>query len=1451
MDVLRQKAQQIFEYLLAVKNLSMPVERDMGKYDPLWWTDDLPSIDGCFTQGTGLNNDAWLEIHKQKLISPPNLPQILLNWVEGKWTNPDSTPTFKNKIVKDNGEEEGFEDSEERVHNWVKWIKNWNEWADITLPKTKIQNIYGQFFTLIQKFQREDEAIELAWGHGLLAWNYKGQKIYRPLFVTRLELLFDAEKGVFEVVPTDKGTVLETDMLNNLEIPNMDRITAIERHVNEEDINPWDEQVMEPLLNEIIHTISSDGRVENKSINYNKIKPYDVPVIYNTSMFFVRNRASRQWQIEIKSIIEAINEEFQIPESIRSIVSTGEELESLKDTLGAEQNDDWNRIGEEILFPLEANNEQKEIVQRLASNYGVVVQGPPGTGKSHTIANLICHLLAHGRRVLVTSHTERALKVLADKIPKEIKHLCVNVTGGDTKSLKEIEASIGKLQENLSYMDVNQLKKEIDSDKEELNEVRDKLANLRYKLKNAAIRENNKIIFEGKEFLPLDISKWVKQNEHFNWIPDSINFDSEPPEEEKMLRLFTIAGTLYKQDLEALSLKRPELEKLPPPAQFKKVLSSWAEEEKRTIQCSRHIEGWQNINESLIDIDLLIDDVNRVIEELKQFDQPWLQKILEDITKGGIQRENWESLVNDCRNVIGRLLQLNRELAQYSIEIPQDKPLSILKDDISVLNSHLSSNKKINWFFISITGRKFKYLLDGCKINGSPIRSLEDTKILLQFLDKLLNTESIVNKWNSFIGDVEGELLKVTQPRLIACLDQYLTLLETGLKWEESTKQLKTVVDKFSIKALPNWTDKNYLEKLKLGFEAIKQQRNFLQATLNIEELKKTIEHEASNLKAHPIWNNLLEAIENHDSNLWEVNINELHRLSTLEPLRDELLTLSQMLKSIALRWIERILNEGGIGKALELPRDWKQAWKWSRLNTFITKLHAEDNPEEIQNEINKETIREKRILEKIIANSTWMEQISRTTDDQKRSLTAWIQSIRRIGKGTGKYAAKHRKDAKKEMEVCRGAIPVWIMPIHRVIENLSITKDLFDVVIVDESSQSDIFALSVLFRAKKVVIVGDDKQISPESVGTDQSVINDLILRYLNGIPQNHKFDMQTSLYDTALRIFPGSIMLKEHFRCVPEIIQFSNDLCYGGSIEPLRFPKNHELLSQPIRTIRVEEGRREENTIALNEPEAKAVVKAILECCNDEKYNNKTMGVISLQGFYQAKLIEELLREELGEHEMLKRKLICGDAYSFQGDERNIMFLSMVTANNVNFRALTSSADEKRFNVAASRAKDQLWLFHSVDLDDLNPNCLRAKLLRHCLNPHRVAVEEAKVKHLFDSDFERDVFRLISARGYSVRPQVQIGRYRKRIDLVVEGLRSRLAIECDGDKWHGPDQWEADQERQMLLERVGWVFWRVRGSTFYYNPDKAMKTLWDKLDEMGIEPEKTKIQKQILMNS
>jgi very-short-patch-repair endonuclease len=193
------------------------------------------------------------------------------------------------------------------------------------------------------------------------------------------------------------------------------------------------------------------------------------------------------------------------------------------------------------------------------------------------------------------------------------------------------------------------------------------------------------------------------------------------------------------------------------------------------------------------------------------------------------------------------------------------------------------------------------------------------------------------------------------------------------------------------------------------------------------------------------------------------------------------------------------------------------------------------------------------------------------------------------------------------------------------------------------------------------------------------------------------------------------------------------------------------------------------------------------------------------------------------------------------------------MVAATNERIGSLVQAADERRFNVAASRAQDMMILFHSVNCDDLSSACLRRQLLEffESTKPQQIAgIERDELERRaakdnrcvvkppvpFDSWFEVDVALELLRRKFRVLAQHEIAG--KPVDLVVEGGHARLAVECDGDNWHGADRYEDDMQRQRQLERCGWEFFRVRESAFYGNKEVALARLWEVLEERGIFP-------------
>ncbi|MEB3197962.1 MAG: AAA domain-containing protein [Candidatus Sericytochromatia bacterium] len=1335
-----------------------------------------------------------------------------------------------------------FEADPARVAALNAWLETaWRPWAQAAGQRGAVQALYGQLFALYQRLQRERETIELVMGHGLLTWRVAGQKIRRPVLTTRVDLQFDAQRGVFTLAPALAGTVLELDMLTAVPVPNPAHLVRLEQAFEESPLDPWDSALTAPFYRELAQTLDPDGAYRADTTVGGADCPLAAhPVIWDLPVLFVRRGGGRQWQAELKGLTEALRNGAEVPAPVLAITAAAPPT---PDAAAAEA---WRPVGEDLLFPLAWNEEQREIVRRLSQHCGVVVQGPPGTGKSHTIVNLIAHLLAHGKRVLVTSETERALRVIGDMVREKvpaIAPLCVSLLEGDSRSVKELEEAITGIADRLDADSIETLEARIAALREEQAQLQTEQAELRRELAESAEAEHAELSWHGQTRTPMELARWLQANaSELGWLPDQPDPGSPPPlDEVELARWLALLGEIDPQDRRAAALHRPALESLPTTPALAELLDHLTTFERGAEARTQRLTGWQLPAVGLSDVQQALQGVAGALERAEPLQAPWLRAVMADVSKPDGGGEAWHGLLEAARERRAALRQSETQLRDWAFSGDLDADTAPVQAALQLVRDELSRGEGLGFMFRHFTGKSALAAIAPLRVNGAPPRTREEVEALLAWLAHREACRKLAIKWNNHMRDIEGPWLEPEAPRFLATLSEHLEHLAIAVAWEsEVVRPIQSALCEIAPPGLAQWHEPAWLQVLHDGLLALRDTLQAQSARASLDGWRALLEAGARQPEPHPAWEALAAALAARDLNRWGRERDALVRLAAQAPKLSELTALGARLEAAAPNWMHQFEARAARGEALSLPGDWRAAWEWAQANVLLETHLARRPPEVIHLRLAEVQRITARLTGDLVAATTWLAQLRRTTPAQRRGLLAWLQTIRKIGKGTGKYADRHREHARREMDTCRGAVPVWIMPLNRVVENLKPNGERFDVVIVDESSQCDLNAISALFRAERAVIVGDDKQISPEGVGRDQSEVNLLIERHLQGIPQRHLFTLQNSLYDTAVRVFASTLMLREHFRCVPEIIRFSNERFYGGVVEPLRMPLGSQRFDPPLRAVYVPDGIREGGTArSLNLPEAEALVETVVRLCQDPAYEDRTMGVIALQGKEQAQLIEQRLRQRLGEREMVERRIVCGDAYSFQGDERDVMFLSLVAAPNVRNMPLTKRTDENRFNVAASRARDQVWLFHSVGLEHLHPACMRHQLLQHFLTPEEKAGAEQLGEARCESELERDVFRRLSERGYRVQAQQAVGSGNQRIDLVVEGARARLALSCEGDRWHGLARWEAAQRRQAVLERVGWRFCQVRGSAFYRDPARALAPIWEALADLGIQPE------------
>lgn len=836
-----------------------------------------------------------------------------------------------------------------------------------------------------------------------------------------------------------------------------------------------------------------------------------------------------------------------------------------------------------------------------------------------------------------------------------------------------------------------------------------------------------------------------------------------------------------------------------------------------------------------------LQDLASTVGELKK--SPWLREIFDDWIAKGLGTSKLQ-LFEGLMPTMKELTDKRKEFIQNPVVMPN---LENHRESFERALSKLCEGRNPFGIF-SFGNTQVTELLNQVEIQGEKPTRPEHWQHVKRYLGWQDDMRRFISKWSSMSQEYNlpvftyqfGDTFKILQEQV----EQIYHAATIAKKvWPALVLELRQLFP-HGLKIDRMLHDQQEVERAIKVINLQTSQINLVGQRQRLEALKKKLASCNG-----PIVDKFLSLIMNEIGNKsytaeqvlqkWNALVQELIRLHEYRP---QLQTVSRISEEICLSgaplWSKKVLSDPLIsGDDVWTPSNWFETWKWKRQAAYLKEIDSRGKIKEVVAKRTRLDNELKRTFTELVRLKTHIGLRESMTERVQGALIRFAGALARLGKGTGKIRSpRHKREASRAMQDCYAGVPCWIMPTWRVSENLPSEMGSFDLVIIDEASQSDITALPAILRAKKLLIVGDDKQVSPTGAFIAEEKILQLKHNFLRGQPFAELVLPGVSIYDLASATFPGQrIMLTEHFRCVEPIIRFSMQF-YTEPLVPLRLPKKSERLDPPLVDVYVPGGRRDERR-EINSLEAEAIVEEIKAISKDPKFKGRSIGVISLIGSKQAQEIQSLLLRELGEDIYQEFKIQCGDPTNFQGKEKDIVFISMVVGPNQG-AALNKREYEQRFNVALSRARDRMYLFRSITEADLrNETDLRLKVLRHFASPLPQQDQVDNPLDLCDSDFERDVYKKLTALGYWVTPQVKVGPF--RLDLVVEGEQDRrIAIELDGDKYHPPEKWADDFSRQRTMERMGWTFWRCWGSSYTMNPENCIEDLVESMRSLGIHP-------------
>jgi very-short-patch-repair endonuclease len=1458
----RARTLSLIGFLADYEARKNPPVHDIKRYDHFLLRDtELPGVPGVSLSPDG---EAWLTVDFPDLPPRPEVPRGLVPLLgDSAAISPrvrpevgtgggDAEPEAGGAEPEAGGAEPGAGGAEpeadggaapgagpgrELISAAEDWIAGvWEPFAARWAEAAAARTLHRDLFQQRELLARDGESAELAWGFGRLRWRAGGVLVDHPLITIPVEMRQDEATQRIRVCPAGAPQV-EARCLAGLPLADRAGFTSIGRSVSDEGIDPWDGPALRDVLRRLVRAVDQEGTLAGQDgalAGQDGALARDpaagaAAVADGTWALFLRRRPPDCLGFLDRMRALYGDGSVAVPGTLRAVISAAPPPPL------AGQAPAGNGEPGPLLLPLPANEEQQRILVQAQHSTGVTVQGPPGTGKSHTIANIIGYYAAQGKRVLVVAEKEQALRDLNAKIPEGIKDLTVTLPG--TGGHRDLQAVIGQIQARVTGLDTASADERIRQLTDDLDTVDRRIAAATQAL--LATREAEVERLPGR-WGPVETptraeaARWVAENAAaLGYIDDRLTpATARPISGGELAEFVTLIAQVGVNRADACAAELPRLAAIPPARDLGRHLAKLAELRASVRSISGAVQDWGRVTEA--GQDRLRGLAGRCRDEMDWMAKTagsWLSHVREQASDPLLARD-WLSFGAQLSRDREDALELRALLTAHNVVVPA-VPEPGFMEGLHQARERLAQGGRLGMF-----SAPAKRALQDCRVDGREPSTAQDIDLCLQAIQLGSVRRQMLTSWRNQLGRIGGPDLDAAVPEDV--LGPFLEDLSDTLAWPRDWAHLREDLAAAGISS-PAVADADTL-----GYLAEVCVRAGDQ--IQVEELSYTVDRLGNWLRSgarsaagpgsrpvtsprpvtgsraltgsgargaaapgpvSPLWNLFADALARRDMRQWQHLREELAELHELAPSARRLREIRRRLSASAPVWTARIL--AGPSAAGD-PAEFDAAWQWRQLDSWVRAAHGGPAPAQLQARLEELAGERGRVVAGLVSERAWRQLASGPGDRQ----------VPGEGKGAGEAG---------------GTVPVWIMPAARALSSFRpVEQPPFDVLVVDEASQIGLDGLPLLALARQAIVIGDDKQASPENAGLSRHQVFGLLDEHLGMIPEYRTlFDPDGSLYDIACQRFPGVVMLTEHFRCLPPIIAFSSTHAYNYRLVPLR--------DQPPRpgwaalgAVRVPDGYRNGT---VNVPEADAVVDLVAGLCADPGYDGMSMGVISLLGSAQSKLIWDRLYDRVGPEVMARRGLRSGEPANFQGDERDVIIISTVVAVDpagpaARVAAMTSNAAMRRINVAASRARQQMWVVHSADPDGFPEGDLRGALIRHCQEA-AAGLPGGGLLEACESAFERDVVQRITARGYrGVYVQHPAGRY--RIDIVVAGPHSRLAVECDGDRWQGPDAWHRDRARQQVLERAGWTFERVRASEFYRDPDAALLPLWRRLTELGI---------------
>lgn len=452
--------------------------------------------------------------------------------------------------------------------------------------------------------------------------------------------------------------------------------------------------------------------------------------------------------------------------------------------------------------------------------------------------------------------------------------------------------------------------------------------------------------------------------------------------------------------------------------------------------------------------------------------------------------------------------------------------------------------------------------------------------------------------------------------------------------------------------------------------------------------------------------------------------------------------------------------------------------------------------------------------------NAYRAQQLDTLLNTRRGEVTKFLQALKARDSKT-----QEERFAQTNIGDVLDAFPIWLVNVNELNRVLPLQAELFDVVIFDEATQCDIAtSIPALQRAKRAVIVGDGKQlrhVSFVSRREQQSIFDYCKLNPAYAQQYSYREQSLLDLASDTISKQTAVCMLDEYYRGKTDLISFSNRHFYQDRLKVMR-SRPGELIESALSFTQV---AGERTRTGRNTEESRQVIQHIESFV--EKYADSSLkpsiGVLS-PFREQAQYLEKTIASTFSESDIQAHKIRVDTPYGFQGEERDLMLLSMAIDEN-SARAAAYLNREDMFNVAVTRAKERMHVYHSVAATTLaRDNLFRRYLEHNHLQASEVQANQARCQ------FAEALSLALTQAGYQCWQGFEVAGV--EIDVLCQKQGQLLGIDLIGFPGDFHDSYDVDTYKSLF--RSGIRVLPMPYSVWLQQSEACLKMIDDQLSSL-----------------